>query len=178
MFFWSHFSQLVLKMGGLIQEILFVTNNVKFWSTRCLSLEFLVFWPSVALFNCTTRLYFWSDSRDFFHLLFYGGCTDLTILGLSSQTLFHQSSEVETIMSASVFVEHSLSQIPSSAECLDFSSSPSKQLWGALKQYLRKNLVFCTNQGGVGRPWSDSRTTFQENALIPSLNANAIKNFV
>ena len=83
--------------------------------------------------------------------------TSQLILGLSSQTPFDQSSEVETVMSASVFVEHNLSQIPRSAKYLDFSSSPSKQLWAALKQYLRKNL------GGVGRPGSDSRTT-QENA--------------
>ena len=104
--------------------------------------------------------------------------TSQLILGLSSQTPFHQSSEVEIVMSASVFVEHNLSQIPKSAKYLDFSSSPSNNFGEPSNSICGKIWSFALTQGGVGRPWSDSRTTFQENALIPSLNANAIKNFV
>ena len=53
--------------------------------------------------------------------------TSQLILGLSSQTPFHQSSEVEAVMSATVFVEHNLSQIPTSAEYLDLPARCSKK---------------------------------------------------
>ena len=157
---WSHFSILVL-----IQEIPFVTNNVKFGSTRCLSLKvFLFFWSCLGfglrwLYSIAPRGSTFEVTQETFFIYCFTAAapTSRLILGLSSQTPFHQSSEVETVMSASVFVKHNLSQIPTSAEYLDFFLLPQNN-------FGEPSNSICGNQGGVGRPGSDSRTTFQEKA--------------
>ena len=96
----------------------FFENVFIFWSCWGFGLRWLYsIAPRGSTFEVTQETFF-------IYCFTAAAPTSRLILGLSSQTPFHQSSEVETVMSASVFVEHNLCQIPTSAKYLDFSSSP------------------------------------------------------
>ena len=123
---------------------------------------------SIALRGCTFEV---AQETFFIYCFTAAVATSQLILGLSSQTPFHQSSEVEIVMSASVFVEHNLSQIPKSAKYLDFSSSPSNNFGEPSNSICGKIWSFAPTREEWGGRGLTQEQLFKKMLLIPS-NAN------